>query len=106
MHCRLLAVNVPCVVLNVDYRLSPEWTFPTPFTDVFDAVDWILDSERSGEYNFDPKNVILGGVSAGGTLSLAAAVRDIEQVSLESLDISCTRPGENLKLCITKYLSI
>jgi len=82
MHCRLICVGVPCIVLSVDYRHTPEWTFPTPFQDVFDAVDWITDSSRAKKYGIDLKNVILGGVSCGATMSLAAAQREIEKVSL------------------------
>lgn len=81
MHCRLLCVNVPCVVMNIDYRHTPEWKFPTQFNDVFDAVDWVFQTDRAGELGYDPNNVILGGISAGGTMALAAAVREIETVS-------------------------
>ena len=87
-HCQLLAVGVPCVVLNVGYRHTPEWTFPTPFQDVFDAVDWITETSRAKQFNIDLSNVVIGGVSAGATMSVAAAVREIEQVRNRLLDES------------------
>lgn len=80
MHCRLLCVNVPCTVLNVDYRHTPEWKFPTQFHDTFDAVDWVFQKDRASELGYDTNRVILGGISAGGTMALAAAVREVESV--------------------------
>lgn len=81
VFCQLLSVGVPTIVLNVGYRHTPEWTFPTPFQDVFDAIDWILDPSRARNYGIDLESVVLGGVSAGATMSLAAALREIELVS-------------------------
>jgi hypothetical protein len=82
IHCRLYSLNAQCIVLSVEYRKTPEWTFPTAFHDVFDAVDWVLDPERAQEYNIDFTRVILGGVSSGGTMGIAAAIREIETVRL------------------------
>lgn len=81
-HCRILCVQTPCIVLNVDYRHTPEWTFPTPYYDVFDALDWITEPERASEYGIDLENVILAGVSAGATMAIAAAIDEIEKVGL------------------------
>lgn len=79
MHCRLISVQVPCIVLNVDYRHTPDWKFPTPFEDVFNAVDWITDPSRAKQHGIDLHNVVVGGVSAGATMSIAVAIRDIQQ---------------------------
>lgn len=76
-HCRLISVQVPCIVLNVDYRHTPEWQFPTPFEDVFDAVDWITGSRRAKDFRIDLDNVVIGGVSAGATMALAVATKDV-----------------------------
>lgn len=80
--CRLYATGISSIVLSVEYRKTPEWRFPTSFHDVFNAVDWILDSAQATEYGIDLNKVIFGGVSSGGTMGLAAAVREVEQVSL------------------------
>jgi len=85
MHCRLLAVGVPCIVFSVGYRHTPDWTFPTPFHDIFDAVDWITEASHAEQYGIDLGKVVLGGTSAGATMSIAGAVREIEQVSFPSL---------------------
>lgn len=39
--CRALALELPIVVLNVEYRLAPENPFPTGFKDSFDVVRWV-----------------------------------------------------------------
>ena len=82
MHCRILCVQTPCIVLNVNYRHTPEWTFPTPYTDVFDAVDWITETQKAQQYGVDLENVIMAGVSAGATMAIAAALVEIEKARL------------------------
>lgn len=41
VSCRVLATQVPVLVLNVEYRLAPENPFPTGFEDSFDVVRWV-----------------------------------------------------------------
>lgn len=70
--CRRLAELGDCMVLSVDYRLGPEWRFPTAAHDAFDAMQWTFDNaERLGA---DPARIALGGDSAGGTLATVAAI--------------------------------
>lgn len=40
--CRRLARELPLVVLNVEYRLAPEFPFPVGVEDCFDVVKWVL----------------------------------------------------------------
>lgn len=85
IYCRLIAVNVGCIVLNIEYRHTPEWTFPTQFYDVFDVVDWALDLEQLKRYRFDQSKVTIGGVSSGATIAIAAVQREIEKVSYSNI---------------------
>ena len=39
--CRLLCGQLGLVVVNVDYRLAPEHTFPTAHNDCWDATKWV-----------------------------------------------------------------
>lgn len=94
VHCRLYSVGVPCIVLSIEYRKTPEWTFPTSFYDVFDSIDWLLEHNRAKEYGIDLSKVILGGVSSGGTMGIAAAVREVEMVS----PFVFSSPSENARL--------
>ena len=65
---RQIARDSDVVVVNVDYRLSPEVRFPTAVNDSYAALRWVVDNaERLG---VDPDRVILSGDSAGGNLTI------------------------------------
>jgi monoterpene epsilon-lactone hydrolase len=56
-------------VLSVDYHLAPEYPFPTSLLDCIAAYKWLLDN------GYEPQNIIIGGDSAGGNLTLAMLVK-------------------------------
>ncbi len=60
------------LVINVDYRLAPEAPFPAPFDDCVHAIHWA--AEVAHQYGGDASRLAVGGDSAGGNLSAAAAV--------------------------------
>ncbi len=70
--CRELARLGDCMVLSVDYRLGPEWRFPTAAHDAFDAMQWAFDN--AAVLGADAARIALGGDSAGGTLAAVAAI--------------------------------
>lgn len=74
--CRSLAALTPCCVLNVAYRLAPEFRFPTAVHDAQDAYQWVLST--GPKYGLDVARLAVGGDSAGGTLAtgLTIAARD------------------------------
>ena len=41
LFCRKLVNRFGGVVVDVDYRLAPEHTFPTPVYDAYDALKWV-----------------------------------------------------------------
>lgn len=67
---------VGCIVLGVDYRLSPEYPHPVPLTDSWAALQWTI--ANANDLAIDSSRVSLGGFSAGGQLSavLALMARD------------------------------
>ncbi|MFM0186594.1 alpha/beta hydrolase [Paraburkholderia nemoris] len=70
--CRMLARDGKCTVLSVDYRLAPEYKFPTAVEDAFDALTWL--HAHAAEYGIDAERLAVGGDSAGGTLATVCAV--------------------------------
>jgi acetyl esterase len=71
--CRMVANGVGAVVLNVDYRLAPEHSYPAALDDVMDSISWVRD--HGAEIGGDAERVAMGGESAGGNLAAAAALR-------------------------------
>jgi len=70
--CRMLAARSDCVVISVDYRLAPEYRFPTAVNDAFDALSWL--HQNAPTLGVDPARIAVGGDSAGGTLATVCAV--------------------------------
>jgi acetyl esterase len=74
---RLLAQRTDCTVVLVDYRLAPEYRFPTAVDDSWAALLWA--DEHRAELT-DPASpttgpLIVAGDSAGGNLSAVMAMR-------------------------------
>lgn len=60
------------VGFNIDYRLSPQATFPDHVVDVKRAIAWVR--EHAEEYGADPDFICITGGSAGGHLTALAAL--------------------------------
>lgn len=67
--CRYLAANAGVLVINPDYVLAPRHRFPTAVHQIYDVVCWAAGSDRG----WDGTRLCVGGQSAGGNLSAAAA---------------------------------
>ena len=67
-----LALETGATVFAVDYRLAPEFPFPTPLEDCFEVACWLLDNSESLGIDIG-RSVIYGG-SAGGCLAIATAM--------------------------------
>jgi acetyl esterase len=118
-----LAREVGSVVVSVDYRLAPEWPYPTPIQDAYGGLVWL--HERAGELGVDPSLVALHGQSAGAGLAAAASLmaRDrngppirFQLLTSPTLDDRVTTPSSrrftdtpaltrrDLEICWSSYL--
>lgn len=70
--CRRLSHHAGCAVLSVDYRLAPEYKFPTAAHDAWDVVQWV--AQQGTTRALDATRLAVGGDSAGGTLSAVCAI--------------------------------
>ncbi len=70
--CRHLAHLAQCAVVSLNYRLAPEHRFPKAFNDTCDALTWL--HLNAAQWGLDANRLAIGGDSAGGTLSMGAAL--------------------------------
>lgn len=65
MHVAKFAIGCELKALVFDYRLAPEHPFPAAVHDCVEAYRWLLNQ------GYKPDDIIVGGESAGATLTLS-----------------------------------
>jgi acetyl esterase/lipase len=60
------------VAAAVEYRLAPEFPDPVPVEDCYAGFEWLVD--RAEVFGFDPRRVLIGGMSAGGGLAMGTTL--------------------------------
>ena len=79
-------------VLSVDYRLAPEYPHPAGQEDCVKVYKWLISS------GIKPKNIIIGGLSAGGYYTLTTLLRLKDEGFSLPLGAICISPGTDLRL--------
>jgi len=64
-------------VFSVTYRLAPEFNFPAPVDDLYEALRYLKKNEQ--ELNIDMSRVGVYGYSAGGHLGELVAMREMPE---------------------------
>ncbi|MCS6820515.1 MAG: alpha/beta hydrolase [Microscillaceae bacterium] len=77
--CKRLASLANCIVIAADYRLAPEYSFPTAHEDCYKATLWAYQNAHT--FGGNAQKIALCGDSAGGNLANAVAMmlRDRKQ---------------------------
>lgn len=69
---KAVAAQVNCIVVSVEYRLSPENPFPAGLHDCYEALQWV--EANADKIGGDAKRIAVCGESAGGNLSAAVSM--------------------------------
>ncbi|KAF8864015.1 alpha/beta-hydrolase [Acephala macrosclerotiorum] len=65
--------RIPCLAVSVNYRLAPEFPFPTGISDCVSALLYLWSPSVSSSLGIDPSLTILSGFSAGGQFCFTAS---------------------------------
>jgi acetyl esterase len=75
--CRYLAKHGNMNIVSVNYRLSPEYKFPTPICDAIDTWNYIND--HTEKFNINSAFISVGGDSAGGYLACLIGLNSLQK---------------------------
>ena len=74
---RLLAQLSGAKVFNIEYRLAPEYMYPTATDDCWKVLRYVYN--HAEELGVDPQRITITGDSAGGNMAAVCAHRDRNQ---------------------------
>ena len=109
-------LNIP--IIGINYGLSPEHKYPYGLNDCYQGYRWILN-HCEDVLGFNPKKIILGGDSSGGTFTLSLiyliiAKNEFENEKIRMPDLvlpfypccnaSVNGLGTSMLLCLKDFL--
>ncbi|UPL50246.1 alpha/beta hydrolase [Hymenobacter sublimis] len=98
---KALAEKAGAIVVNVDYRLSPEAKFPAAHEDAYAAYKWARDNAAS--FGGNPAKVAVAGESAGGNMAVGVSLLAKERSLTLPTHILSVYPVANNDLNTASY---
>ena len=80
------------IIASVDYRLAPEYPFPTAVDDGADAVLWLVSQAEEFAIDLD-RGIVLTGFSAGANLAFTVPLK-LDLLRQHSLNSEPSNPGD------------
>ncbi|WP_092649562.1 alpha/beta hydrolase [Isobaculum melis] len=74
---KLIVANTGIIAFSMDYRLAPEYPYPTSHEDCYTGLKWV--AENASRFGGDAQNIFVAGDSAGGNLTLYCTNKSLEE---------------------------
>ena len=87
-----LCTMTGCIVVSVNYRLAPEFRWPTQQEDAYAALQWVHDKGPT-LFGADPNLITVGGDSSGGSLAMVTAIQAQRRKGLRLIHQVAVYPG-------------
>lgn len=98
---RKLANLSGAVIVSVEYRLAPEYPFPTGLNDGSNALKWVI--ENAASLGIDLSRLALAGDSAGGTLAAAITRLSVKNKDYKVLCQALIYPATDASLATASW---
>jgi len=83
--CRQVSQTLGMIIIDVDYRLAPEYPYPAQVWDAWAGLKWVF--ANASQLGVDPSRVSVGGLSAGGHLAAVVALMARDDPNLPPLKL-------------------
>jgi acetyl esterase len=76
LFCRRMNHALSCKILDLDYKIAPDYPFPAAVHEAYRTLRWVY--ENASVLEIDPNRIVLMGHSAGGNLCIGAIMHSLE----------------------------
>lgn len=76
LFCYKIANALGCDVVDIDYKLAPEYQYPVAVNESFEVVEWLF--QHADKWGVDINKVVLSGQSSGGNLVTTVVMRSLQ----------------------------
>lgn len=77
LFCRRMNHELSCKILDLDYKIAPDYPFPAAVHEAYRTLRWVY--ENASLLEIDSNRIVLMGHSAGGNLCIGAIMRSLER---------------------------